>query len=226
MSSVPRMEARSNRTDEERAYYSLNERVYATFAPFYDLVTFPIGKIRREVAAGAGLDARSRVLDVATGTGAQARAFAEKAAEVVGIDVSEPMLRIARRKNRLRNLTFEQADATELPFGDASFDVSCVSFALHEMPSSIRERTIAEMARVTKRGGTVLVVDYAPPRDAFGRVLSRIVQLYEPASYVDFIRTDLRALLQRMGIAVRNECFVLHGAVRIVSGCRVGISAA
>lgn len=216
-----RMEERLDRTDEEREYYSLNRRVYAIFAPFYDFVTFPIRRLRREVAVIAAVDARSRVLDVATGTGAQARAFAEQAGKVVGIDLSEPMLRITRRKNRFANLTFRQADATQLPFGDASFDVSCVSFALHEMPRSIRERTVAEMARVTKPGGRVLVVDYGPPRDALGNVLYRLVKLYERDYYVDFIRSDLRALLQRMGIEVRDERSVLLGAVRIVTGFRV-----
>ncbi len=220
MSPALPMEERLDRTDEEREYYSMNKRVYAIFAPFYDFVAFPIGKLRRDVAASAGVDARSRVLDVATGTGAQARAFAEKAGEVVGIDLSESMLCIARRKNRSHNLMFQQADATELPFGDASFDVSCISFGLHEMPRSIRERVVAEMARVTKPGGTVLVVDYGPPRDALGNVLSLLVRLYERDHYVDFIRSDLRALLQQMGIAIRHERPMLLGAVRLVTGSR------
>ena len=80
------------------------------------------------------------------GNGGTGGAFAEKAGRVVGVDASRPMLVIARRNNRFPNLTFQQADATELPFGDATFDVSCVSFVLHEMPASIRERTVAEMA--------------------------------------------------------------------------------
>lgn len=218
------IEERLSRTDEEREYYSLNKRVYAIFAPFYDLVTFPIGKLRREAAVVAGVDARSRVLDVATGTGAQARALAEKAGEVVGIDLSEAMLRIARRKNRLPNLTFRRADATELPFGDASFDVSCISFALHEMPTSIRERTIEEMARVTKTGGTVFVVDYGPPRDAFEKVIARLVKLYERDHYEDFIRSDLRALMQRWDIDVREERRSLLGTARIVIGSRLEAS--
>jgi demethylmenaquinone methyltransferase/2-methoxy-6-polyprenyl-1,4-benzoquinol methylase len=214
------MEERLNRTDEEREYYALNKRVYAAFAPFYDFVTFPIGKLRRQVAAAAGVDARSRVLDVATGTGAQARAFAEKAGEVIGVDLSAAMLRVARRKNRFPNLIFRQADATELPFGDARFDVACISFALHEMPRSIRERTVAEMARVTKPGGTIVVVDYGQPRDAFGNVLYHLVKLYERDHYVDFIRSDLRALLQQAGIEVGDDRAVLLGTVRIVTGSR------
>jgi ubiquinone/menaquinone biosynthesis C-methylase UbiE len=174
------------------------------------------------VAALASVHARSRVLDVGTGTGAQAGAFAEKAGRVVGVDVSRPMLDIARRNNRFPNLTFQQADATELPFGDASFDVSCVSFVLHEMPASIRERTIAEMARVTKPGGTVFIIDYAPPRGVLGNVISQVVRLYERHYYLDFIRSDLHALLQRMGLDLRDERFILHGGVRVVIGARRG----
>jgi demethylmenaquinone methyltransferase/2-methoxy-6-polyprenyl-1,4-benzoquinol methylase len=214
------MKTRPARTDEEREYYSLNQRVYALFAPFYDLVTFPARTLRREVATLASVPARLRVLDVGTGTGAQAGAFAEKAGRVVGVDVSQPMLAIARRNNRFPNLTFLQADATELPFGDASFDVSCVSFVLHEMPASIRERTIAEMARVTKPGGTVLVIDYAPPRGVCGNVISQVVRLYERHGYLDFIRSDLHALLQQMGLDIRDERYMVHGGVRVVIGSR------
>ena len=206
--------------DEERNYYALAKRVYDLFAPFYDLVAFPLRNVRRTVAAIAGVDVRSRVLDVATGTGSQARAFADKGAEVIGIDLSEPMLRVARRKHRASNLTFRQADATALPLDNATFDVSCVSFALHEMPASIRRRAIAEMVRVTKPGGTVMVVDYGRPPGAFGTALFHLVRVFEREHYVDFVRSDLRAFLERSGIDVRDDRSVLRGAVRIVTGAR------
>jgi ubiquinone/menaquinone biosynthesis C-methylase UbiE len=211
-------ETRSHQTEEEDEYYSLNKRVYAVFAPFYDWLVFPFGGLRRQVAAIAGIDAQSKVLDVATGTGAQARAFAARAEEVVGIDLSEPMLQVARQKRRVQNLTFRQGDATELPFADASFDVSCISFALHEMPASIRERAIAEMVRVTKPAGTIVVVDYGRPPGAFGNAVFHFVKLYERDHYVDFIGSDLRALLQRRGIELREDRPAVLGAVRIVIG--------
>jgi|KBSSwiStaDraftv2_1062776.scaffolds.fasta_scaffold14395_9 ubiquinone/menaquinone biosynthesis C-methylase UbiE len=220
------MRTRPGRTDEEREYYSLNQRVYSVFAPFYDLVTFPARRLRREVAALADVDARSIVLDIGTGTGAQANAFAEKAGRVVGIDVSRSMLVIARRNTRLPNVTFQQADATALPFGDARFDVSCVSFVLHEMPASIREQTIGEMARVIKPGGTVFIIDYAPPRGTFGHLISQLVRLYERQHYLGFIRSDLHGLLRRMGLDIRDERFRLHGGVRIVIAARSGAPSA
>jgi demethylmenaquinone methyltransferase/2-methoxy-6-polyprenyl-1,4-benzoquinol methylase len=213
------MEKGFGQTVEEREYYSLSKRVYAVFAPFYDAVTFPLKRLRREVASMAGAGPGSKVLDIATGTGAQALAFAETSAEVVGVDLSEAMLRVAQRKNRLPNVTFRQADATELPFEDASFDVSCISFALHEMPSSIRERAVLEMRRVTKPGGTIVIVDYALPENALARTLVyHVVKLYERDHYAGFVRSDLRALLEGMGISVQQERSALLGAAKIVTG--------
>jgi 2-polyprenyl-3-methyl-5-hydroxy-6-metoxy-1,4-benzoquinol methylase len=96
------------RTDEERHYYALNAKAWRLLAPFYDPIVFPLKRLRRVVARLAGVGPGSRVLDVATGTGAQALAFAETGAEVVGIDLSEFMLRIACRKAHGRNVSIER----------------------------------------------------------------------------------------------------------------------
>jgi demethylmenaquinone methyltransferase/2-methoxy-6-polyprenyl-1,4-benzoquinol methylase len=219
------MESERGRTEEEREYYALSTRAYAIFAPFYDLVTLPFRRLRDEVVSTLSIDRTLRALDVATGTGAQARAFAEKAAEVVGIDLSEAMLRIARRKHRLPNLTFRRADAAEMPFDDRSFDVACISFALHEMPRSIRERVVREMVRVTKPGGAILVVDYGLPRSAVMRwLVYHVVKLYEPDHYADFVRSDVQALLRDAGVELQAERPAPGGLARIYSGhrCEVG----
>jgi ubiquinone/menaquinone biosynthesis C-methylase UbiE len=206
-------------TPYEAQYYELNRRVYPKLAPVYDFVALPIRKLRRRVVALAGIEARSRVLDVATGTGAQARAFAAVAREVVGIDLSAAMLRVASRKHRLPNLQLERADATALPFADGSFDAACISFALHEMPPSVRERVLREMTRVTKRGGTLVVVDYALPRSAVARtIVVRAVRLYERDSYAEFVRSDLPALLRNVGIEPRADQPALGGLARVIVG--------
>lgn len=215
------MQAERGRTDEERAYYILSSKVYAIFAPFYDVVTLPLARLRDEVARAIDFDRGARVLDVATGTGAQARALAKQAGEVVGIDLSEAMLRIARRKIRLPNVTFLRADAADLPFDDASFDVSCISFALHEMPRSVRERVVQEMVRVTKPGGSVVVVDYALPRSVAARwLVYHAIKLYERDHYADFVRSDLQALLRHAGVDVEEARPTLGGVARIQCGHR------
>lgn len=209
------------RTDEERAYYSWSRRVYAVFAYVYDIVVFPFRRLRRRVAKIVDLAPGSRLLDVATGTGQQAFAFAGRACEVVGIDLSEAMLRVARRKNRFPHVRFQQADAAELPFEDESFDASCVSFALHEMPGSVRERAVREMARVTRPGGSLAIVDYGLPRCRFLRATAyHVVKLYEGEHYASFVRSDSRALLESAGVDVREEHRALWGFARILTGRR------
>jgi len=207
--------------EEERAYYSFQRRAWALFAPFYDAVVFPFAKLREEVAAMVDVPVSGRVLDVATGTGEQAFAFARRGRDVVGIDMSEAMLRIARRKNRYPNVTLELADASALPFVDGSFDASCVSFALHEMPETIRWRVLAEMMRVTKRNGAVVVVDYALPRGPVASWLAyHIIKVYEGHHYETFVNTDPNAMLTQLGVRVRERRSVLGGVGQIVIGER------
>ena len=207
------------RTAEERDYYSHSRSLYAVLAHVYDAVVSPFRALRREVASAIEIRPGSRLLDVATGTGQQAFAFAEKAREVVGIDLSEAMLRVARRKNRFSNVSFQQADAAELPFENDSFDATCVSFALHEMPGSVRQRVVREMARVTKPAGSITIVDYGMPH---GRVMSavvyHVVKLYEHAPYAAFVKSDWRVLLQSAGVEPADQRPALHGLATILTG--------
>ena len=208
-------------SEEERAYYALNQRVWPRFAPFYDLVTVPLRGLRHEVVRAAGIGPASRVLDVATGTGSQASAFAEVAREVVAIDLSPAMLAVARRKRHRPNVKYVQGDASALPFADGEFDASCVSFALHEMPASIREAVLAEMVRVTAPGGTLVVVDYGLPRNAVASFLVRhAVGLYERDHYADFLRSDVRGLLEHAGVLLREDRRALAGIARVLVGRR------
>ncbi len=208
--------------DEEREYYSLIKKWFAIWAPFYDTVAVFISGLRDKVVDFTNPGSGSRILDVATGTGKQAFAFAKKGYEVIGIDMSEAMLKVANKKNKYGNARFEIADATHLPFEDKNFDVTCVSFALHDMPLTIREKVLQEMARVTRPNGVIVIVDYALPGNKIGRFLIyHLVKLYERLYYSEFIRSDLKALLRKSGIEIEEELSVLLGAGRILRGTRI-----
>jgi demethylmenaquinone methyltransferase/2-methoxy-6-polyprenyl-1,4-benzoquinol methylase len=212
--------------DEEKEYYSLIKKVFDILAPFYDIVTIPISRVRNKVVNFADAKSGSKILDVATGTGKQAFAFAKKGYDVIGIDLSEAMLKIANRKNKYANVKFEVADATNLPFKNNSFDVLCVSFALHDMPLNIREKVLKEMVRVTKPEGMIVIVDYALPENKIGRFLIyHLVRFYEREYYSKFIRSDLEALLRTSGIEIKEELQVLLGAGRILKGIRANDNA-
>jgi len=209
-------------TDEEQAYYATSRRVYGSwFASIYEAITAPVRYLRRRVARFARIGPGMRVLDVATGTGAQARAFADAGADVVGIDLSPRMLAIARRKSHGSPIEYVEGDATALPQPNAWFDAASVSFALHEMPGPIRAKVMAELARVTRPSGTIVIVDYARPRNRLWRfILEHVIALFERAPYREFLRSDLHELLARSGIAVVAEHTAILGAARVVIGAR------
>ena len=208
--------------DEEKEYYSLIKKVFGILAPFYDIVTVFISRVRDKVVDFTNARNGSKILDVGTGTGKQAFAFAKKGYDVIGIDLSEAMLKVANKKNKYENVKFEVADATNLPFEDNSFDVSCVSFALHDMPLTIREKALKEMVRVTKPKGMIMIVDYALPKNKISSFLIyRFVKLYEGEYYSKFIKSDLEALLRKSGIEIKEKLPVLFGAGRILKGIKI-----
>lgn len=107
------------------------------------------------------------VLDCATGTGDLAIAFkkAVGGGRVVGTDFVPEMLEIARTK--ANDITFEVADVTKLPYAGAAFDISSIAFGIRNV--SDPGRGIAELARVVKSGGRVMILEFGQPRNrAFG----------------------------------------------------------
>ena len=99
---------------------------------------------------------------------------------MTGIDLTESILEIARRHNKDGLVKFEAADATQLRFEANSFNVSCISFALHDMPPRVRERVLLEMVRVTRPNGVIVIVGYDLPHNEIGRALAyRLITFYE-----------------------------------------------
>jgi demethylmenaquinone methyltransferase/2-methoxy-6-polyprenyl-1,4-benzoquinol methylase len=114
---------------------------------------------RARAAELANVRAGSTALDVATGTGDLAIALARRGAEVTGSDFAPAMLEIARRK--APGLTFEQGDALDLRYDDSSFDAVTVGFGARNFADL--DRGLAEMARVTKPGGRVVILEITTP---------------------------------------------------------------
>jgi ubiquinone/menaquinone biosynthesis C-methylase UbiE len=100
------------------------------------------------------------VLDVATGAGHTALAFAPRVARVVATDLTPQMLAAAQKlaaERGVTNIEFKPADAQALPFDDHTFDLVANRIALHHFPDA--HKAIAEMARVCKTGGIVALTD-------------------------------------------------------------------
>ncbi len=189
-------------------------------APGFDRLERLLGNVRPRVVEMAAAPPGARVLDAATGTGSQALAFARQGCEVTGIDLSGEMLRIARGKDGCGKATFIAGDVSDLPFPDGSFDVSAISFALHDMPAGMREATLGELARVTSPGGVVMVVDYDMPRGLVRKIfirymLARHENVFVP-SYFDY---DLEGALESRDLVIEEKRQVLRGVGKVLK-CR------
>jgi len=118
---------------------------------------------------------RGSGLDVGCGTGALAARLAAAGYEMVGVDPSEGMLAVLReRAPAVRAVT---AAGTSLPFADGSFDVVISVAVMHHIadPGDVR-RTLAEMVRVARPGGRVVVWDHNPRNPYWGRLMARVPQ--------------------------------------------------
>jgi demethylmenaquinone methyltransferase/2-methoxy-6-polyprenyl-1,4-benzoquinol methylase len=112
----------------------------------------------------------AKIVDLATGTGDLALALQKKLpdAEITGIDFLPEMLELAQRKGVRRTIL---ADAMNLPFPAGSFDCVTISFGLRNMQDCAR--ALAEMSRVLRTGGHLLVLEFSLPRTALIRAIYR-----------------------------------------------------
>jgi ubiquinone/menaquinone biosynthesis C-methylase UbiE len=131
-----------------------------------------------EMSAVSG---RDQVLDVACGPGLVACAFAPHARQVTGIDLTPAMIEQARRlqgEKQLKNLAWHVGDVLPLPFPEASFSLVLTRYSLHHFLNP--EVVLAEMMRVCRPGGRVLVADVVlPPEKA--QAYNRMEKLRDPS---------------------------------------------
>jgi phosphatidylethanolamine/phosphatidyl-N-methylethanolamine N-methyltransferase len=151
------------------------ERFYNKFAGMYDLVFDQVFREGRLEAIRA-IDARpgDRVLEVGVGTGLNLPLY-PAGVRVVGSDLSMPMLREAAeragRADESGDVTLVCNDATKLCFADASFDAVYAPYVVSVVP--LPRKLVAEMARVCKPGGRVVVVNHFGSRHPIGRWIER-----------------------------------------------------
>ena len=136
-------------------------------------------QLRQTTVALAPIHTGDAVLEVGCGTGDVALAgyrLAGPTGTVVGIDPAPEMIAVARGKAARRDagVNFQVGVIESLAFPDATFDVVLSSLMMHHLPEDLKRQGLAEIARVLKPGGRVLIVDLKRPTSYLDRIMNRI----------------------------------------------------
>ncbi|MFZ4508060.1 MAG: class I SAM-dependent methyltransferase [Fimbriimonas sp.] len=153
------------------------------------------------------------LLDIATGAGNVALAFAPFVSRVVAYDLTASMLEETHRRAEelgYGHLTVVQGPAEELPFEDGSFEIVTVRTAPHHF-SNI-QAAVSEMARVTRPGGTVLIVDTCSPEDdEADSALNDFERLRDRSHVRNYRPSEWGEMVEAAGLTLRRLEVADHG---------------
>ena len=163
------------------------------------------GELAEQVREFAPLTGAERALDAGAGTGALAFALAPLVREVVAVELVPEQVELGR-KTAPPNVSFLVGDITKLELERASFDLGGTLRTLHHVPRP--ELVIAELTRVTRPGGTLLVVDQIAPNDPLAALeLNRFESARDPTHTRVLSDGDLRSLFDSNGLVLLKAEF-------------------
>lgn len=181
-------------TDPVRRQYDRGAPRYDDRWAGYIRLTLDLLEARARIAP------HERVLDVACGTGAfvERLVAANPAQHVVGTDVSAGMLALARSKlGRFPNVRFVEAPAEALPFETGSFDIVVSASAFHYFDNP--EAALAEMARVLRPGGRLVLLDWDRGR-WWMALLDAALRVFDPAHHRTYSAVEINWMLEAAGL--------------------------
>jgi ubiquinone/menaquinone biosynthesis C-methylase UbiE len=171
----------------------------------------PVKRFLDEAGGARG----ARLLDVACGTGRTLGQIAEAlpALKLYGIDLSPYYVQEARDTlDHVPDVSLVADNAEVMPFADELFDVVTSVYLFHELPRNARRRVLAEMFRVLRPGGLVVIEDSAQYAESqeIAFFLERFPEDFHEPFFQDYLRDDLSAALEEVGFEVESAepCFV------------------
>lgn len=188
---------------------------YNTFARIYDLAEFSRKGTREAMVRASGCKPGDRVLDICTGTGELALAFARHGVQTVAIDLAQDMLKIGRQKSSFDHLDFLETDAIRLPFPNKSFSVVSVSLALHHMPETTQIDVMKEMTRLASQK-VIMLEWHTPPNPILQTLKGLIIRLMDVSEHIqEWMHQDFTGTCVEAGLEVEREEVLTMGFHRL-----------
>ncbi|MGN6612958.1 MAG: class I SAM-dependent methyltransferase [Angustibacter sp.] len=206
---------------DPRAYTARNDRLYARFAGLYDVVVRISPVWRRWLGEAVPLIRGPRVLEVSFGTGWLLTQYAGRF-DTDGIDLNPALLKTARRNLAKAGVTaaLQQGSVEALPFPDATFDTVVNTMAFTGYPDG--PAAAAELARVLKPGGALVLIDINFPADGNRWGTALVEYFWKP--FGDLIR-DVAGLLTDAGLDVEDAEIGGWGSVHLYRAVKPGDAA-
>ncbi len=185
---------------------------YQLIASVYDLLDIIYFKNYDNSPRKAVIEAiyeNDKILDFCTGTATNAMGISKAISkvEIVGVDLSENMLKVASKKiekSDVKNIKLYKMDATKLRFKTESFDKILLSLVLHEMNEEIRSKILSEAKRVLKKDGRIIVTEWERSKKRSQRLLFMPIHLFEPKPYRTFVKENLYSYFEKHGLQIEE----------------------
>jgi len=154
-------------------------------------------------------DTPLNVLEIAVGTAKNIILLAKnkKNLNITGIDMSEDMLKLARKsinKHNTENITLLNMNAADMTFGKEEFDIIIISLLLHEVENDLRKKILDGCKRVMKKDGKIFLLEWNEPKRFFQKLMFSTIKIFEPKEFKIFMKLDLFEYFKSLGFCVNN----------------------
>jgi ubiquinone/menaquinone biosynthesis C-methylase UbiE len=205
----------NKQVDEDQAMKSQMEKMVATYDSYMRRITLGREQALREMTLNlAQVKPGDHVLEVGCGTGTLTLAAKRQtgpSGKVFGIDVIPGMIELSQRKAAQagEDITFKSGSIDDIPFSANQFDVVMCSFMIFHMSEMIRRKGIAEIHRVLKPQGRLLVLDLALPTQPLQRTIARVL-------FGGMLQHDLQELILLMDASGFSDVEIAPAKFRIL----------
>lgn len=189
---------------------------------YSNTVDYLLKGLRVKILENSSIKEDTLVLDVCCGTGDQAFYYAQKSNHVFGVDIDSKMIGLAQKRKKDDSPTLIVTDARKLPFEDNYFDLTSICLALHEKEEKLRNQIIHEMKRVTKKGGTIMIVDYnVPLPNNFLSLFIRIIEFFAGTNHFscfnDYIKSGgTDRILNQNQLKTKEELLLFSRTIKLI----------